>query len=532
MRNLKFRCPILIPAVLLVLSATACFAQGGWTQLTSPVFVDLVALDFASPTTGTIVGYGATILRTTNGGTDWTSQAGEPEVDYRAVSFADENTGLATANWGTIIRTTNGGTNWTTIQTGWTETYLGALQLTPARGMVVGINGIMSPIIQITTNGWVSYEAYAWYPIHEGAMNEGAARAVAALDDATFVTPVWVWDNQGAITRTTNGGAAWETVYWGPNGLVALEFPTPQVGYAVGLNGAAVKSTDGGASWTELQSGTQSSLWGLSFINADTGWAVGDLGTILRTNDGGQNWTVQPSNLGNHLVDVDFVDANTGYVCGLTGVILKTTTGGEEVNQPPAAFARVSPADNAQLDTLNVHFVWTESNDPDGDAVNYRFRLWSETHPFTRDVVINDTSYAAVISGPVPNGIYTFHWSVVAFDDADSTHASNGEGIFTLDVQAAAEDPGAGLVRDFALSAYPNPFNPATTLSFSLPQSGPASLRVFDVTGREVFTQHFGQLAAGRHELRFDAASLGTGVYFAQLEAGRVRLTTKLLLMK
>ena len=83
--------------------------------------------------------------------------------------------------------------------------------------------------------------------------------------------------------------------------------------------------------------------------------------------------------------------------------------------------------------------------------------------------------------------------------------------------------------------AYPNPFNPSTTLSFVLPEAADVSLRVFNVIGQEVATIVNGHLNAGEHTMIWNAESsksaLTTGVYFLRLEAlGRTSLQKVILL--
>jgi hypothetical protein len=79
---------------------------------------------------------------------------------------------------------------------------------------------------------------------------------------------------------------------------------------------------------------------------------------------------------------------------------------------------------------------------------------------------------------------------------------------------------------------YPNPFNPTTSISFSLPETGTASLRVFDMTGREVATLVNGMTERGTHTVSFDASNLGTGVYFYTLQSGSFTTTKKMVLVK
>jgi hypothetical protein len=80
--------------------------------------------------------------------------------------------------------------------------------------------------------------------------------------------------------------------------------------------------------------------------------------------------------------------------------------------------------------------------------------------------------------------------------------------------------------------AVPNPFNPATSLTVTLAQTGSASLKVFDMAGREVATLFNGLQAAGTQSVQFRADGLPSGVYFAVLSSGQGVQTQKLLLIK
>ncbi|MCZ6766546.1 MAG: aryl-sulfate sulfotransferase [bacterium] len=85
--------------------------------------------------------------------------------------------------------------------------------------------------------------------------------------------------------------------------------------------------------------------------------------------------------------------------------------------------------------------------------------------------------------------------------------------------------------------AYPNPFNPSTTLPFTLSEAGNISLRIYDVAGRLVRTVYDGYADAGTHEARWDGRAddgtvAATGVYFMQLRATGATLQQKLIIMK
>lgn len=78
----------------------------------------------------------------------------------------------------------------------------------------------------------------------------------------------------------------------------------------------------------------------------------------------------------------------------------------------------------------------------------------------------------------------------------------------------------------------PNPFNPATTIAFSIPEAGPVWLDVYDVQGRHVTTLVERSLSAGRHELLFRPRNLASGLYFYRLRAENYDKTRRMVLLK
>ena len=90
----------------------------------------------------------------------------------------------------------------------------------------------------------------------------------------------------------------------------------------------------------------------------------------------------------------------------------------------------------------------------------------------------------------------------------------------------------AALPDEIQLTAYPNPFNPTTTLSFTLPSPARVSLSVYDVSGRLVTTLMNGWRDAGSHQVTFDGSGLVSGVYIYRLQAADFSASGKMVLMK
>lgn len=93
---------------------------------------------------------------------------------------------------------------------------------------------------------------------------------------------------------------------------------------------------------------------------------------------------------------------------------------------------------------------------------------------------------------------------------------------------------------DYSLSQnFPNPFNPTTTIKYSIPvETGHApslqkvTLKVYDLLGRDVATLVNEEKSAGSYTVEFDASKLASGVYFYKLIAGGFSSTKKMILMK
>lgn len=87
--------------------------------------------------------------------------------------------------------------------------------------------------------------------------------------------------------------------------------------------------------------------------------------------------------------------------------------------------------------------------------------------------------------------------------------------------------------RSFSLHGnYPNPFNPSTTISFSLPEAMRTKLTVYSLLGEELTTVVDQRLEAGSHTVTFHAKGLASGVYLYRLEAGGLTAVKRMVLVR
>jgi len=82
------------------------------------------------------------------------------------------------------------------------------------------------------------------------------------------------------------------------------------------------------------------------------------------------------------------------------------------------------------------------------------------------------------------------------------------------------------------ISAYPNPFNPATTISYSMPISNQVRISIFDMLGREIAVLANEVKQAGNHAIVWNAADLPSGFYFVAMTSNDFHTTQKVTLIK
>jgi hypothetical protein len=89
------------------------------------------------------------------------------------------------------------------------------------------------------------------------------------------------------------------------------------------------------------------------------------------------------------------------------------------------------------------------------------------------------------------------------------------------------------LAASFNLSdAYPNPFNPTTTMTLTMPVSGDITVEVYNLLGQSVAILTSGYKDAGIYNLTWDASDAASGMYFMKAQADGFTKTHKLMLVK
>ena len=276
------------------------------STLTSGTIYDLWSVYFPDSNTGYAVGDGGTIIKTINGGTNWTAQTSGTLYTLRSIYFTDTNTGYTVADGGTILKTINGGTNWAALSSGTTNSLNSTYFTGTDTGYAVGESGTILKTINGGTNWTAQTSGTTDYLLSVYFTNANTGYAVGF---------------GGTILKTINSGSNWIAQTSGTtNDLYSVYFSDSNTGYAVGGNGTILKTINAGTTWSAQTSGTMS-FYSVYFTDANTGYAVGQYG-IIRTINGGTNWT-ETYGTSNYLLSVYFADTNTGYAVGEHGTIVK-----------------------------------------------------------------------------------------------------------------------------------------------------------------------------------------------------------------
>jgi hypothetical protein len=104
--------------------------------------------------------------------------------------------------------------------------------------------------------------------------------------------------------------------------------------------------------------------------------------------------------------------------------------------------------------------------------------------------------------------------------------------ILGVEIEELDKESAVGDNLEFSTSSFPNPFNPVTTINYTLPTDEKVVIRVYDILGREIALLVNEEKSAGTYSMRFDASNLASGIYFYSIKAGKFNQVKKIVLAK
>lgn len=397
------------------------------------------------------------------------------------------------------------------------------------------------------------------------------------------------------IQNVSFSQSAWTTQYLnnvGGNQLRRVQFVNKNVGWACGGHGTLIKTTDGGCTWNSINTGSSKYLTCIYFIDENTGWVGSEDPCVKRTTNGGLSWYSAPIQASSYSADFFFLNSQTGFITSHDSKIYKTTDGGlnwnlltstskaygviqfinENTGWVISDFALYKTTDGGihwtpilynfalQMGYFQTYFFlnaqtgWVTipggvSKSTDGGCTWSSYTIPIQT-PYALKFFDKNVGWCAGKNGV--NGVVArtlnggVNWTIQSSEPGNvfwdmcfinpSSGWLSGNSIISSTQNGnliSVSQISTAIPEVFSLKQnYPNPFNPATKISFDIKKATFASLKVFNMNGKEVKTLVNEDIGAGRYEINFNAEELNSGVYFYTLKTNEFTETKKMMLVK
>lgn len=327
---LKKRILLLVSLVVFtVFFVPDIYSQQNWSIISRPTNQSLWRCSFVDTLNGWAVGDSGLIMRTSNGGYNWTMQNSKLNAYMVSVFFLNNRLGWA-VGWGLdpnffgtyILTTTNGGVVWDTARYPVYDVYVKDIVfLDSLTGYIGGVPGIFHK----TTNGGLNWtkcnldsNIASGFPVNRFRfLNSRIGIAVGGAIDIA-----------GVIWKTTNYGQFWSSAIVAPEPINDIKLFDSVNYLAVGGDyeyGASVlKTTNGGVNWVYKTLEMYGIPRALAFRTNSEGWApMGYLPNFIMTTDVGSTWSILDSPDTTKIFDLVFKSSSFGIGVCSYGYVIK-----------------------------------------------------------------------------------------------------------------------------------------------------------------------------------------------------------------
>lgn len=360
--------------------------------------------------------------------------------------------------------------------------------------------------------------------ISANAGNVWQARA-RAVEDSIPITAVFATGSriiigtlQSGVLESRDRGASWQTRNDGLTDLGALAIAAfAQRGDSLYLGtigaGIFVANLKTNLAWTPFRDGLPSNLaWNIFSLYNYNGTLTAGAGlnaSYYRNFLGTNVWQERafapfdPSGL----TILDFIDKS--------GVLLAGANNG--------LYRSVDRGDTWEHFATNIGFIGEANLAANQSTVFAALNRTRGTYLYSTTDAGANWKLDELISGAT-----TFSLAVYR----DRLYAARLDGVWYLPLSSSAVHETPATLRQFSLGQnYPNPYNPATNIPFSLRQESKVTLKIYNVRGEEVLTVLDDRKLAGDHAIKFKATGLASGVYVYKLTSGNLSESKKMIIM-
>ena len=520
-----------------------------WESVHTGINKLLLDVYFITAEIGWVVGLGGTILNTMDGGNSWQSisKSFMSDVRFFEVAFLDTLKGYVTGSHKKIYSTINGGITWkdeNIPEGGWN---MSALSLQSDGTVIAGSENGMIIKRDVTTKQWSklsrgtsainfqSIDIAEDNTIFVGGLGVPDAKLYKSTDFGENWEPIalpgdprvgdvshdpvgniYISGDKGKYYKSSDSGATWEIfeppmIFWG--------MATPSVDTLFGFNGfydEIYRTIDAGISWELVfENLSISGLTDIKFYNTMEGIAVGDGGFIATTNDGGETWQGRASGTFNDVNRVKYFNNEFLYAAGSWGTFLKSLDGGETWEVVNTGFS---------YRHFSVYFLDVDTGWISGDF-GHVFKTVDGGASWTEEPHLSWSKQLSVI------GVRDEY---VIFAGQDGNIITNMPyGVVSVTDEGEYEPLKTPILRN-----YPNPFNPITTIEYSVEKESRVSLTVYNILGQEVAELVDGDLSPGNYSTILNASKWTSGIYISiititELNTKReISLSNKMVLIK